>query len=123
MQSFAAPVDAADQYGETPLHWAADRGQAPRSRSPANPSPNPGLNPNPNPDSNPKQATTVRLLLSLGACVEAAATKGPLEGWTALHWAAARDHVPTVRVLLELGASADAADQQQRRCPYPYSHL
>ena len=28
MQSFAAPVDAADQYGETPLHWAADRGQA-----------------------------------------------------------------------------------------------
>ena len=69
------------------------------------------------------QATTVRLLLSLGACVEAAATKGPLEGWTALHWAAARDHAPAARVLLELGASADAADHQQRRCPYPYSHL
>ena len=119
VQTFAAPVDAADQYGETPLHWAADHGQAPRSSSPASPSPHPGPNLNPNlnsnTDSSPDQAAAVRLLLSLGARVEAAVTKGPLAGWTALHWAAARDHTPTARVLLELGASADATDQQQQR--------
>ena len=89
MQAFAAPVDAAAQCNGVSPYW------------------------------NPNQAAAVRLLLSLGARVEAAATKGPLAGWTALHWAAARDHTPTALVLLELGASAGAADQLQRRYPYP----
>ena len=86
MQTFAAPIDPADQYGETPLHWAADRGQA----------------------------AAVRQLLGLGARVEAAATRGPLADWTALHWAAARNHAATARVLLQNGARADAADRQRR---------